>query len=297
MCKQCFYGYFLSEQLYCTSTQYCSESNNGICTLCSNNYYLGLDNKCNNVKHCIYSNSYNECIECENGLFYEKNNKTCIIAENKFENCKYGYDDKYCEKCKKDFYLNKTDHLCYSNKEKGSFYKCIETDLTGEHCEKCDEDYFLGYKDYKCSKIKGCDISENENKCIECDEYYCLDVKRGTCEYNDEIDSEEKKFYYRCNRTNKDGTECESCVIGYELKNGVCVDIKHCEEKDENGNCSKCKNDENETYCLNELFGCINIYLDNCIECNNYLDFDSCTKCSKGYVLNKYELCVKEEID
>ena len=75
ICKQCFYRYYLSEELYCISTQYCAESINGICILCSNNYYLGLDNKCNNVSHCIYSNSYNECIECENGLFYDKNKK------------------------------------------------------------------------------------------------------------------------------------------------------------------------------------------------------------------------------
>ena len=295
ICKQCFYGYFLSEDLFCTSTQYCSESNKGICKLCSLNYHLGLDNKCNNVTHCIYTNSYNECIECEDGYFYEKNNKTCKIAENKFKNCKYGYDDKHCEKCKNDFYLDKKVNLCYDNKEEGKFYKCIETDLNGEYCEKCAEEYYLGYKDHKCSKIKGCEISENENKCIECDEYYCLDIKTGKCNYNDEIESEEKKFYFRCNRTNKEGTGCEICVEGYELKNGICVDNDHCDEIDENGNCIKCQNEKNDIFCLNKLFGCINIFYENCLECNNYLDFDSCTKCSEGYILNEYDLCVKEE--
>ena len=30
-----------------------------------NNYYLGLDKKCSSVEHCIYSDNYYNCIECE----------------------------------------------------------------------------------------------------------------------------------------------------------------------------------------------------------------------------------------
>ena len=295
ICKECYYGYYLSEDLKCTSTKYCAESSNGICNLCSNYYYLGLDNKCTYVEHCIYSNSYNECIECEEGFYYERNNSICLVAEDKFQNCKSGYLDEYCEKCKTDYYINQNDSLCYSNKENDIFYKCIETDLNGEYCIKCEEDYFLGYKDNKCSKIKGCEISENENRCIECTEYYCLDLKTGNCIYNYEIDSEEKKFYYRCNRTNEEGTGCEICLDGYELKNGVCVDNEYCIEKDENDYCLKCQNNGDSMFCLNNVFGCIEIYIDNCVECNDLLDFDSCTKCADGYKLNDYSLCVEEE--
>ena len=296
ICKQCFYGYYLSEDLKCSSTPNCAESTKGLCELCSNNYHLGLDNKCTNIEHCIYSNSYNDCIECEDGFYFEKNNKTCKISENIFKNCKSGYEDKFCEKCKDDFYLNKYDNLCYSNEEENEFYKCIESDTNGTFCEKCLEGYYLGYKDNKCSKIKGCDISENENKCIECDEYYCLDAKTGKCMYNDEIESEEKKFYYRCIKSNEEGEGCEKCVEGYELINGICVDNEHCEEKNEEEKCSKCLNDDVDVYCLNDIFGCINIYFDNnCLECNDLLDFDSCTKCKDGFILNEFNICVKEE--
>lgn len=295
ICKQCYYGYFLAEDLKCTSTQYCAESSKGNCILCSSKYHLGLDNKCTNVEHCIYTNSYNECNECENGFYYEKNNKTCKNAENIFEHCKYGYDDKFCEKCKDDFYLNKKDNLCYGNKENNDFYKCVETNVDGTICEKCLEDYYLGGKDNKCSKIKGCDISENENKCIECNEYYCLDENTGKCHYNDEIESEEKKFYYRCIKTNKEGDACEKCLDGFDLINGLCVDNEHCYDKSEDGNCFKCQNDNNGMFCLNKDFGCIEIFYKNCLECNDYLDFDSCTKCADGYVLNEYGICQKEE--
>ena len=30
----------------------------------------------------------------------------------------------------------------------------------------------------KCTRIENCKKSENENKCLEYDEYFCLDVKK-----------------------------------------------------------------------------------------------------------------------
>ena len=151
----------------------------------------------------------------------------------------------------------------------------------------------MGYKDKKCSKIKGCDISEDEDKCIECNEYYCLDIKEGKWVYNDEIESNDKKFYYRCIRTNKEGNACEICVEGYELINGICVDNEHCVETNKDEICSKCLNDGQDIFCLNYVFGCVKTFLDNCLECNDYLDFYGCTKCEDGYKLNEFSLCIK----
>ena len=130
-----------------------------------------------NIKHCIYSINYN-CIECEKNYYYNSEEKKCIKGEDDFENCKLG-DSEFCFACKNDFYLNQTDHLCYSNKEKGKFYKCEKTDLHGEKCLACIDGYYLGDKDNKYSKVEGCILSENETKCFECDLYYCLDEKTG----------------------------------------------------------------------------------------------------------------------
>ena len=50
----------------------------------------------------------------------------------------------------------------------------------------CIEYYYLGSIDNKCSTIEGCELSENENKWIQClDYYYCIDEKTGKCEEND----------------------------------------------------------------------------------------------------------------
>jgi len=208
----------------------------------------------------------------------------------KFENCKIGYENGNCEKCKNEFYLNRKDNLCYSNSEQGPFYKCASSDYKGEKCTQCIDDYYLGYLDDKCTTIDGCDLSENENKCLECDEYYTLNLKDNRCYSNEEIDSEENKFYFRCNRTNKEGTKCEICLEDYVLnENGLCIDEEHCTYK-EGGVCKGCLNDGN-TYCLNNYFGCVEIYSDNCMECNQILDLSNCTKCEPGYVLNEYSQC------
>ena len=44
---------------------------------------------------------------------------------------------QYCKNCKLGFYINQGDNLCYSNKEKNDFYKCIID--KGNFCTQCEE--------------------------------------------------------------------------------------------------------------------------------------------------------------
>ena len=111
VCIECSLKYFLSDEHKCSSTLHCAEEINGICIECKQNYYLGLDNKCSNIEHCLYSNLL-DCTECEDTFYYEKNSKKCKKWDENFENCIYGYENKGCDKCKVDFYLNMTDKLC-----------------------------------------------------------------------------------------------------------------------------------------------------------------------------------------
>ena len=118
----------------------------------------------------------------------------------------------------------------------------------------------------------------------------------GICEYNFEIINKEKKFYFRCNKTNKEGNKCQICENGFILNNnGLCMDINNCVEKDEKGNCIKCKINENVYYCLNNDFGCIETYFNDCLECGDILDFDKCTKCIDGYEIGEFGLCYEIE--
>ena len=296
MCSKCIEGYYLAKDYKCTPSQNCLEADKGKCLICENNYYLGLDNICNSVDHCIYSNSQGQCIECEDNYYYDTDNITCKISDEKFMNCKSGIEKIYCNICKNNFYINKTDHLCYSNLNNDKFYKCSATDFKGELCVSCVEGYYLGSKDFLCTTIEGCEISENLNKCLKCDSnFYCLDKKLGKCENNYKIEKEENKIYYKCNMTNDDGTKCQKCVEEdkYILNNeGICIDDKHCIEK-KDGICQKCLNERFDSYCLNNIFGCMHSFYENCLECNDILNFNRCTKCHEGYELNKYSICIK----
>ena len=220
-CNKCISGFELDKESKCTTSTNCAKSNNGLCQECVEDYYLGLDFKCTNIMHCIRSYEY-ECLECEENYYYNRDNKTCFSAEGKYENCQYGVNE-FCLRCNDDFYLNRKDHLCYTNLEKNDFYKCAMTDIDEEKCFVCVEDYYLGIKDFKCSKAEDCDITEDENRCLECRENYCLNVKSGLCVSKYEID-EDNKFYYKCKKTNAEGTECEICIEGFSLDStGVCV--------------------------------------------------------------------------
>ena len=294
-CKECIIDAYLGQDQKCSNSTNCAESENGECIKCIDNYYLGLDKKCTNVENCIYSDNFFNCIECKGNYYYNLREKKCKLAEGNLENCKSGYDSN-CERCKEGFYINKTDNICYSNNEQNDFYKCEISN--GYFCTKCIEKYYLGFIDYKCSKVEYCGKIENENRCLICQESYCLDAKTGLCEDNELINDIEKIFYYRCNRTNADSTACELCLEGYELRDGLCFDEQHCVERNSDGTCKRCKRTPNEYFeqCLNNIFGCIEGYSDrNCLECNDLNELGYCTLCMEGYELDKYNFCV--EID
>ena len=300
-CTECIFGFTVGEDLKCSTTINCAKSDNGTCLECSKYYYLGYDKKCTNIEHCIYSgNNYLlPCDECEDNYYLDFFDKICKYSiDDKFKNCKISsYMGYNCASCKKDYYINQGDSLCYSNKnETDIFYKCESSDFFGEKCEICENNYFLNDGDKKCSKIENCKFSENISKCIECREGYCLDLNKQKCVENDYIEKEDNKFYIACNITNEDGNSCEICLDGYEVgENGYCEDAKRCEEK-KDGKCLKCKNDDFEdgkNYCANEVFGCISTVLQNCVRCDNILDLYSCTECEEGYEPNPFGVCYR----
>ena len=303
ICNKCIIGYAIGEDHKCSTSYDCRKSINTTCIECVDNYHLTKNNICSNVEGCIYGSFYIlGCVECEDNYYYDEYNMECTIAEGNFKNCKSSEDLNFCKNCKDDFYLNLTDNLCYSNKEQGDFYKCRTANISEEsnnyECTSCIDEYYLGYIDKKCSKIDGCDISENENKCIKCDEYsYCFDLSTNKCVPNDEIISEDKKYFFRCNMTNKEGTACEICLEGFILdENGMCIDEVHCIDK-KDGICQKCQNDENGIFCLNKYFGCEEIYDKGCLECNNIFDLFSCTKCLENYEFDQNNKCVEIEVE
>ena len=291
-CKQCESGYYLGEDFRCSSSKNCSESQNGICISCSKDYYLDLDNMCSDVEHCIHQSNdyYNTCLECKDGYFFSKKYKKCYEYNSTFNNCKYSCIQlDQCCKCKDNYYLRNNDSLCFSNLESGPFYKCAESSYEGDYCWECSEPYFLGAEDHLCNLVDNCSIIENEFRCKKCMDYNCLNVKNGICYENYKIINETNKKYFACNRTNDEGTACDECLYGFKVGDqGLCVNMDNCTERENgNGKCLKC----DKEFCANDDFGCINNYYPNCVKCNNFTDFEWCTECEDGYIVNSFGIC------
>ena len=47
--------------------------------------------------------------------------------------------------------------------------------------------------------------------------------------------------------------------------------------------------------CLNKDFGCVLTDTKNCLECDDFLDFNKCTKCEKGFELDDDNECVESD--
>ena len=294
-CIECIQSYILSKDSKCSSTRYCEEVDKGKCVLCEDNYYLGLDNKCSNIKHCIYTDNFGKCKECEDNYYYNASDNKCYETIDNFKNCKYSKGIK-CDECKNNFYLNINNSKCIDNTEIGPFYKCARSDENNNICIQCIDNYYLGSEDNKCSLIEYCKVSKDENTCIECDDFYCLDLKKGICADNELIFDENEIFYFACNRTNLEGNACEECIDGYEVgENGYCIDVSRCLEKDE-GKCLKCTDETNEygySYCANNIFGCVEMFYDDCLRCDDLYNLNKCTECKEGFVLTFYGDCRK----
>ena len=283
-CTECIGTYKLTQDFKCTPSKYCLEGENGKCILCEENFHLGLDNICSNITHCIYS-SYisNECLECEKNYYYNKLEQNCVEYDDNFTNCKSS-EGSICSECKDNYYLDLTDRICIDNTKKGPFYKCAFG--YSDFCDKCIEGYYLGSGDKKCSLIEKCNKSIDENTCIECEEFMCLDVRKGICVDNDIIYDEKYKFYINCKKTNKEGTACEECIEDYELgEDGICINLSKCtnKSKDECLQCTQEPDEDGFTYCANKIYGCILHIFDGCKRCDDILNLYNCTECNEGY--------------
>ena len=298
ICTACEDFYYLAQDNKCSISANCSISKDTFCLKCIEGYYLGLDFKCTDVEKCIYSRN-NECNECEDGFYYDCFDRLCKESTGNFENCKINayFEQTQCFACKDNYCLNQSQYLCEDNTQPGPYYKCQASNNKGDLCQICIDGYFIGKIDFNCTKIEGCIKSLDENTCLKCDRYYCLD-NIGNCTDNSYVISEDKKYYFRCKMLNEDGTKCELCDFALNTtEEGICYDDYHC-IKDDNGECIRCQEENPRgyyTYCFNKEFGCIDSFLDNCIRCDDIFDMDVCTQCEEGYEIDEYGECVKME--
>lgn len=238
--------------------QVCFMKEDGICkTECSNGKTMIID--ASNGNFCGTSK------DCEDGIIFKPDN-ICIHSCN--TSIYVDYNDQ-CGLCKtffpgqKEFKIFNEDD-CLEVKPSSTYYiseefkilgRCIKNCLICSNkdvCETCNEGYSV--ENGKCvkkgeekecyEKCKYCTEKGNESdqKCTECNEEGDL-LQEGNC-----VEICNVGYYQEEKNCKKCNTNCESCSIGEEIKEGRIT----------NENCDSCKNNY---YLINATN-----YSSNCVE-------------------------------
>ena len=187
-CKQCFDGYNLLDNGFCSNLNNCEEKENDNCLKCQNNvvdlygYNVLL---CANKKLGCVENYNDKCLRCDDIHDFDK-----------------------CTKCKDGYYA-----------EEGECLKCKEgcgICTNEDDCGKCLEGYYVkNYfddNDIECEKcIDGCKKCNNDFECDECLNGYYLTNKK-----NEEGNLECVRCSEGCYKC-YDDEFCLECEKGYNL--------------------------------------------------------------------------------
>ena len=290
ICKECDPYYYLNSENVCqicktkvwyVSCEKCHENSGdiicdkgSILTSCSYAFLSG----CN---ECLYKDSALRCTKCEEDSY----SKYYISSDGKCRSCQNDKNRGNCQVCNDD--INAPCDSCYYKDYALKDDKCVPcTELFGNLCAECSEKECLKCRsDYglldnntcsDCTSLFGsgcsnCGLSPYNLKpyCIECKYNYFLgnDGKCKSCVEDGHLTNCNK-----CEEIGKNGIICTSCIWGYYLIDGKCIEsCGYYQINDRDGECRSCSD---EKIGLNNCKRCqkLNNNEYECIECNwNYI--------------------------
>lgn len=272
-CSLCEESYFLSNDLICVNTNYCSKSDRNICIQCQDDYYLTRNNQCTKEENCLEADPKNGiCIKCLNNYYLDINNRQCVsyskdenykycaksndkclkciegyyLAENNFcsasKNCTIAKNGK-CNSCQEGFILNQNSYCVEDN-------HCISVDDNYE-CNECEDNYYYDKLNKGCKLVesdifKNCKFSDNSGtKCDSCKSDFYINISDNLCYSN-----KEHGQFYKCIVSSETGKNCSKCEKGFYLGYGdfQCSNVEGCFKSNEKNECQECELD----YCFNK---------------------------------------------
>jgi flagellar basal body-associated protein FliL len=153
-----------------------------------------------------YHTSKNQCQTCFAKYEMDSNNK-CILIKG----CKvFKNDEKTCEECYSDFYLNSTTNQCQKRKQKN----CLVAYLDQDMCVLCKPGFWMSQDNQNLckpiDKIPFClEYDQFENKCSNCEGGYVMHENACFLEVSN------CKIY-------TDQGQCKECREKFEEKEGKC---------------------------------------------------------------------------
>ena len=291
-CETCNQGYYLNLTdgtcISCGINYYDKCEQSGICQKCIHQYEMlnglcfktcekGENEKCYECNNTLYEISVN-CKSCNKGYFLPndiQNKKKCYPCNIGCISCSGNLNESICDSCEDDFILN--NGKCIEGCKLGSGELCLSCDLSNDeqNCLTCNEGYYLPNNISERKKCKKCGLYmkecyEDNNNNIIPDECYPPYIPSGKFCMERCFIGEERNCY-SCSEISEKINQCEKCNPGYFLAN-----------------------DSDKTICYMCQAGCKNCFgniLNNiCYECHyGYILFEG--KCIKNCEIGEYEFC------
>ncbi|KAL4512337.1 hypothetical protein ABPG72_005339 [Tetrahymena utriculariae] len=213
-CQVCSLGFILSLNQsscikQCPDGQFSQQSNgNLICSKCSQNCSLCIDNtQCNKCQQG-FTLINKQCVQC--------NVQQCSQCENSVQ---------LCDQCSQSLYLNSNQLKCVSQCQADEYL-----DSTLKMCKKCHQNCKKCQSDSMCLECKSPYLLNDTNKCIQCDPSHYFDFQSKICTFCDEsngnfIDNNVcKKCNYTCQTCSGISiSQCLTCPTNRKLYMNRCI--------------------------------------------------------------------------
>ena len=259
---------------------------------------------------CLKCSLKDECIICDQNHNYIMKGKSCIRG--KIPNC-HEQNDQSCYNCSEGYLLDQKTQKCIIITERKKIDNCIKYNELN-NCSQCYKNFYL--KNNKCIRVKNeisnCIINLNEDKCLECDPSFILNLEGTECEktsslvddcvgyMNSKCSECDDDYFYNENsylekiQENVDWkffNRTKYRMILFRTEMNLCSkkSIINCVFFEKFDKCKQCK----ENYFINKEGACTknpDSVIDNCFEYKNSL---KCKNCEKGFYLKFPDKCDK----
>ncbi|ELP90596.1 serine-threonine protein kinase, putative [Entamoeba invadens IP1] len=257
---------YFNGKLCVTCEEHCFVcTDDGICALCQDGYYLYYSDKSTRVTckptpqpHCAFSVK-SRCITCESGYYVSFG--ICVKCSVACSEC---IDSSIrCLKCGPEYSFNNGDCVSLSVifEECTGYYAQVGPNTL---CSSCSIYYYLD--NGVCTRCTpSCRVCEGVSHCVTCNEFNFVN-ETGECEARSDLTN--------CFKTDIEG--CQECSKGYYLLGKRCqyCDVldNHCQVCNvSSGRCERC---ETHGYVLSDTHDCTKV--SQCIQ----TDGVTCLKCS-----------------
>lgn len=245
------------------------------------------------------------CEKCEDGFYLLTSNRKCV-PQDKIGCLDFDENTNVCNLCAVGYYLE--SESCSKN----TSTNCKTFSITANECDDCLEGYFKNGTNCQRYSAKNClTYSATADECASCNFGYVASADNSSC-----IAS----VYINCLTVNANN-ECETCPVGYYIKNKNClpVSLRHCVASNtDNNECVTCehgyyKDSANKCHrytakhCLtysptvDECATCGESYYKSGKDCLKYTvrncstkssTADECQTCQNGYFKNDDNQCL-----